>query len=60
MADVQFGPGGIRSFQRDGDTGVGTGDAFGLIEKKLCTVPLRCNVTHVYSKHAGMNVSTRG
>ena len=36
MADVQSGPEGVRNCRGGGDTGVGIGEACGLIEKKLC------------------------
>ena len=41
--DVQSDPEGVKSCRRSGDTGVGMGEACGLVEKKLCMLCLDKN-----------------
>ena len=42
VADVQSGPKGVRSCRRSGDTGIGIGEACGLIKKKFPMVRNIC------------------
>ena len=52
-ADIQFGSKGVRRCRRSSDTGIGVGEACGLIEKKLCiiyvTVPGKTGL--IYTKY---------
>ena len=40
VTDVQSGPEGVKSCRKSSDTGVGIGEAYGLIEKKPCILCL--------------------